>query len=316
MDANEVENRVQNSDPATEPIDLAQAFKMYNQANRAAAEESVETGETVRDLGNAANDGGKGFEGPEDGEPAGSITDTDAGQQDGTDDLGGSADVIEPVDYNPAREQILKDVQQEALRNVRQRFAEQQIEMWSIEDLYEKDEHTGRVRFRNPDNPDRDFQSRYEAQQFVDAMNKQITQSFRNEVNKAQREIIQREAPKLRLIEFAPKYDAMDQVTKDIFDDMIEPYAVTDSGGKVVGFNVNLDAVHAQAAKIAQRIKQYAPQPQAQEDGEAKAKPASKSPALDAKTGVSITGEQEPKTIGEALKMYDKQQRESKKKGN
>ena len=199
---------------------------------------------------------------------------------------------------------------------MRQRFAEQQIEMWSIEDLYEKDEHTGRVRFRNPDDPSRDFQSRYEAQQFVDAMNKQITQSFRNEVNKAQREIIQREAPKLRLIEFAPKYDAMDQVTKDIFDDMIEPYAVTDSGGKVVGFNVNLDAVHAQAAKIAQRIKQYAPQPQAQEGEEAKAKPASKSPALDAKTGVSITGEQEPKTIGEALKMYDKQQRESKKKGN
>ena len=70
---------------------------------------------------------------------------------------------------------------------MRQHFAEQQIEMWSIEDLYEKDEHTGRVRFRNPDDPSRDFQSRYEAQQFVDAMNK----TFKRETGKTAQSLLQ-----------------------------------------------------------------------------------------------------------------------------
>ena len=313
MDANEIENVVQNSDPATEPIDLAQAFKMYNQANRAAAQEPVADEPAAEPAPEGEAGGGIGEHYPADGQgETGVAAGDDMGGGAGLD---GSADVIEPVDYNPARETILRDIQQEALRNVRQKFSEQQIEMWSIEDLYERDENTGRVRFRNPDDPNRDFQSRYEAQQFVDAMNKQITQSFRTEVNKAQRELIQREAPKLRLIEFAPKYDAMDQVTKDIFDDMIEPYAVKDNGGNIIGFNVNLDSVHAQAAKIAKRVQQYAPQQQAQEEAGGKEKAAAKSPALDVKTGASLTGEQEPKTIGEALKMYDSNKRKEKKNG-
>lgn len=201
-------------------------------------------------------------------------------------------------------------MQQQALRNVREKFQREQIDMWSIQDIYERDEQTGRVRFRNPDDPSRDFQSRYEAQQFVDAMNKQITQRFREEVNKEQRTLIQQEAPKLRLIEFAPKYDAMDKTTKDVFEDMIEPYAVRDSSGDVIGFNVDLDAVARQASRIAQR---FQPSQQQGEPQQKEAK-ASTSPAVDIKTGASQTGSMpEPKTIGEALKMYDASQR--KKKG-
>ena len=311
MDANEDKTPINQGDPATEPIDLAQAFKMYNQANRTAVEQPVDNEPTVEPV---VDSGGLGSEQPDQATVQGEDT-AAVGELGGNGaSIDGSADVVEPVDYNPARESILRDVQQEALRTTRQKFAEQQIEMWSIEDLYERDENTGRVRFRNPDDPSRDFQSRYEAQQFVDAMNKQITQSFRAEVNKAQREIIQREAPKLRLIEFAPKYDVMDQVTKDIFEDMIEPYAVKDNGGKIIGFNVNLDAVHAQASKIAQRVKQYVPQqPQQQEEPETK--PAAKSPALDAKTGASLSADYEPKTIGEALKMYDSNKRKEKNNG-
>lgn len=309
MDGIENKEPIPQGDPATEPIDLAQAFKMYNQANRTAAEPAVDDEPAAEPV----PDGG-GIGGGEAGEAAPAAeADASIGYDGGSGaDLDGSADVIEPVDYNPAREQILRDVQQEALRSVRQRFSEQQIEMWSIEDLYERDENTGRVRFRNPDDPNRDFQSRYEAQQFVDAMNKQITQSFRAEVNKAQREIIQREAPKLRLIEFAPKYDAMDQVTKDIFDDMIEPYSVRDNGGNIIGFNVNLDAVHAQAAKIAKRFQQ--PQQQVVQGAEAASK-APTSPAMDIKTGASQSQPQEPKTIGEALKMYDTNKRKEKNNG-
>lgn len=183
--------------------------------------------------------------------------------------------------------------------------------MWSINDIYERDEQTGRVRFRNPDDPNRDFSSRYEAQQFVDAMNKQISTEFRQRVNMKQRELIQQEGPRLRTLEFAPRYNAMDQTTKDIFDDLIEPYAVRDGAGDVIGFNVNLEPVARQAERIAARFKQQAPTAPAA--AQEKEKPTG--PALDMKTGASVTGDAEPKTIGEALKMYDKKQRESKKKG-
>lgn len=195
---------------------------------------------------------------------------------------------------------------------VRREFADQQISMWSINDIYERDEQTGRVRFRNPDDPNRDFASRYEAQQFVDAMNKQITAEFRSRVNQKQRELVQEEAPRLRTLEFAPRYNAMDQTTRDIFDDLIEPYAVRNKAGEVIGFNIQLEPMARQAEKIAQRFRAAAPAPAGQEPD---AKPEPKGPALDMKTGASQTGDIEPKTIGEALKMYDKKQREARKKG-
>lgn len=313
MDGNEVRKAVENSDPATEPIDLAQAFKMYNQANAAAAEEPVEDpADGGADIAGAGAAGEAPVDaGAEEGEAdipaAGGIGDGDGAGIDGP------ADVIEPVDYNPAREQILKGVQQRAINAVREEFRNQQIEMWSINDIYERDENTGRVRFRNPDDPNRDFQSRYEAQQFVDAMNKQITAEFRQQVNQKQREFLQQEAPRLRTIEFAPKYEAMDQVTKDVFDEMIEPYAVRDNSGDVIGFNVNLQAVATQAEKIAARFKKSQPQQQQQEPEE-QAKKQPGGPALDIKTGASQSNDVEPKTIGEALKMYDSAKR--KKKGN
>ena len=143
-------------------------------------------------------------------------------------------------------------------------------------------------------------------------MNKQITAEFRNAVNKKQRELLQQQAPKLRTLEFAPKYDAMDATTKEVFEDIISPYSVYDKNGDVIGFNVNLDAAAAQAAKIAKRFNTR--QPEQQEPQEEPEKKAS-SPALDMKSGPSQTTDKEPKTIGEALKMYDAAKRKEKNNG-
>lgn len=298
-------------DPATEPIDLAQAFKMLNEANRAPAGEELE--EAQPDVGaDAVQEGQQGGGEPAQGDGSPAVGDEPGG---GGEADGGFADVIEPVDYDPARQRILKEVQQRAIQEVRRSFANDNIEMWSIEDLYERDEQTGRVRFRNPDDPNRDFSTRYEAQQFVDAMNKQVTAKFRQEVNAMQRTILQQEAPKLRLLDFAPKYAAMDATTREVFEELVEPYAVRDRSGEVIGFNVNLDALHRQASRIAGRFAmqpQVAAEPQQQQQ---QAKAAPTSPAMDMKTGASQTdGNGEPKNLGEALKMYDAQQR-SKRKG-
>lgn len=301
------------SDPATEPIDLSQAFKIYNQANRAAAQGAVEPAEPS-----------------DDGDTEGNEPDVEAEQQvpTGEDEpaapnvsnvgdnlgIGGSANVVEPIDFDARKQEILRQIQSDALRAVRADFSKNNIAECSIEDLYSRDESTGRVRFKNPDDPGRDFASRAEAQQWVDAFNKQIDARFRQEVNKKQRELLGDYAPTLRLIEFAPKYEGLDKVTKDVFDDLIDPYAVRNRSGNIIGYNIDLNAMLSQAKKIAKR---FAMQPEpAKPEGEPPVQPkVNGRPAFNMPTGSGKSADdKEPETIGEALKLYDKRQREKGKK--
>jgi len=309
-----------NNQTAPEPVDIAQAFRMYNQANRAAAEGNVDTGDVdpSADGGEeeaGLGDGGAG-ENQAEAEPAAAPS-AEFGEDDG--DVGGSTNVVEPVDYSPAREQILKNIQNQALNDVRQQMREQQIEMWSIKDIYEKDEQTGRVTFHNPDNPNQPFSSRAEAQAFVDAMNKEVENYFRSEVNKRQQELVQNAAPIFQVIEYSPVYNAMSEVEQKVFDSLIEPYAITDNNGKVIGFNTNLVAAGNVARSIAKNFQSANPAQQAAQEQAQESKPAAAAtrPATDMPTGKTestLNSDDEPKTIGEALKMYDKMNREKKGK--
>lgn len=318
MNGTENKEPVNFGDPATEPVDLAQAFKMLNRSNREAANANVANDEPDGDEGNAVGSGassvGSGEESsPEPGEENGAQSSGEPGDDS---DLGGSATVIEPIDFNARKQEILTGIQQDAINAVRKEFNDNGIKPVSIEDLYSRDEQSGRVTFKNPDDPTRDFASRAEAQQWCDAFNKQINMRFRQDVNKKQQELVAQSAPVIRLIEFAPKFEALDQVTKDILDDLIEPYSIYDNRGDVIGFNVNLDSALAQAQKIAKRFNK-APEPQSSEDSkEAKGdgKQASR-PAVNLPTGSGQSkDETEPKSLGEAIKMYDKMNREKGKK--
>ena len=294
-------------DPATEPVDLAQAFKMYNEANREAAQQPVEAGEPDDPVEASGSEGGQ----QDGGEVAGGdvvVDDTAAAAADDASGggVGGSANVIEPVDYDARRKQILQGIQQQALNQVRKDFSDNKITPCTIEDLYQRDEQTGRVTFKNPDDPSRDFASRAEAQLWVDAFNKQIEMRFRQEVNKKQRDLVDQSAPMLRLIDFIPKYEAMNQQEKDVLDKLIEPYGVKNASGDVIGYSVNLDAMANQAKNIASM---FATAPQgSQETQEAEeGKQESSRPAMNMPTGNGESKEdKEPKTLGEAMAMLNK----------
>jgi len=312
----QTENNVLNSDPATEPIDLAQAFKMFNKANSGSTDPDVEPN----------GSGG-------DSDPAPDVSDVTEGQQvsseeardeagstdeqGDTDGVGGSTNVIEPVDFNARKQEILKELQQNAIQSVRQSFAENKISPCTIEELYSRDENTGRVSFKNPDDPTRDFNSRAEAQQWVDAFNKQVEMRFRQEVNKKQQELLKGAMPTIRLIDFAPKFEALDQVTKDVLDDLIEPYSITDNQGNVIGFDVDLDAALARAKKIAKRFNVpnvSADENQSIESGTGSDQGKQNRPAMKMKTGgKGAIEKEEPESIQEAMRMYNKQQRNKKK---
>ena len=308
--ANETMDPIPQSDAATTPIDLAQAFKMLNQANREAAQEPVENGEPVDDAGvdaSGGSDEGDGANGIE-----GAASDEYGTGPDGA-DAGGSADVIEAIDFNAYKQQILRDIQRNAADQVRKEFNDQNIGYYSAAELTVRDEQTGQVRFRNPDvqderDPNYYFKSRAEMQQFIQAWNQGVDFEFRKAVNEKQRNLMTQEAPRAALIDFIPRWQAMDPITQNVFDSLLEGHEVTDSTGKTVGFNVNLAAVAAQAEKIAKNFggSQVVQQQDNASTGEAAA-PAASGPAMDLKTGNGqASDEKEPTSIGEALKMLDK----------
>lgn len=306
--ANENLAPVAQADAATEPIDLAQAFKMFNQANREAAQEPVENEESVDDArvdagGGSPEDNGSGGE-------EGTIADEPGTGADGASD-GGSSDSIEAIDFNAQKQQLLREVQQDAITQVRREFTEQNIGYYSVAELTVRDENTGQVRFRNPDvqderDPNYYFKSRSECQQFCTSWNQGVDFEYRKAVNEKQQELIQQQIPKVRMLDFLPRWNAMDENTKAVFDDLLQGHEIRDANGKEIGFNVDLNAVAAQAERIAKRFPGQVQQTQPAGE-QASASQGATEPALDMKTGNGKSDdEREPTNIGEALKMYDK----------
>ena len=310
--ANENMAPMAQGDPATEPIDLASAFKMLNQANREAAENVVGAGEGIQySQGGTESGGSSDTENIGVQEDQGEASVTDVSEPGESKNDGGSSDGIEAIDFNAYKQQMLRDIQSNAASQVRKEFNDQNIGYYSVAELTIRDENTGQVRFRNPDvqderDPNYYFKSRAEMQQFVEAWNKGVDFEFRKAVNEKQRELMGQAAPTARLVDFLPKWQAMDDITRGIFDDLLEGHEIRDANGKEIGFNVDLNAVAAQAARIAKR---YSNVPQAQEQGAQSATEPQRNtePALDMKTGHGKSeDEKEPTNIGEALKMFDK----------
>ena len=304
------ENQGGTSTPAPAPTDLAEAFAALREADTKATEGSVDDPEPVR--GKHAKETEAVEEGTEEAEPKHDDTPTsdEGAQQEPSADVGGNATDDEPVDYSPAREQIFQGINQQAVQNVAQRFRENGIRMWEIGDLYDKDEQSGRVTFKNPDDENRPFQSRKEAQDFVDAMNRQINMKFQSEVRQEQQKLYNDAKPSLSMIDFVPVYQQLSDVERGVFDDLITPYAIRDASGNIQGFNVDLMAAANQARNIAARFAA----PEKKEEPE-KEKTEATSPAVDIKSGTGDVADDEPTNLSEAFEKLNKMKKEDKKNG-
>lgn len=187
-------------------------------------------------------------------------------------------------------------------------FKENGINQVTINDLYQRDDR-GRVTFTNPDDPDRPFSNRQEAQQWVDAYNSQVKQEWNKYAVEVRDRYMQDTMPAMRLMQFAPIYDSMDSKAQEIMDQIIEPYQVKDNSGMVIGFSCDLNAAKAQAEKL---CSMFGEKPQAQQQIQ-QAPPSG--PALDARTSGSSNPQNdvhEPKNLQDAFKMI----KEQKKKGS
>lgn len=277
------------------PVDLADAFKRYQSSQREQPEETVEDG------GEDDDEGGE-VEADEDG----------AVSDDGDlDDRGPSADSSEPFDYSAAADQLVKGIQQAAVAQVNSAYRKQGIRKFSVGDLIER-KSDGTVVFHNPENPNRPFASRMEAQQWVDSVNKDIDASFRREAGKAYQDLMRQNESSIRLLKFAPKYNALSPEEQELFDDMVEDYGVYQDG-EVIGYSCDLDRVLTQVKRVMARM-----QPKAAKKPQAKQAAKPRQPSMDMRgrgTGSNTAKREEPKDLAEAMKMYNEMHRKDRSNG-
>lgn len=177
-----------------------------------------------------------------------------------------------------------------------------------------KRDRDGVPRFYNPETG-REFTGdnpRRQAQEWVDDYNREIADAFNRTCQDYSQRLMDEEGGKLAVIEFAPKYKALDPVRRSMLESILEDYEVTDGDGNVVSYSCDLDkalsAVNRQVRVIQERFAKQG----------ATAKPEPSGPVLDTPTsagGQQGSGKPQFKSIEEAME-WEQDQLLAKMKGS
>lgn len=276
------------SDDEAEPEDLAEAFGRLRQVDPDDAQADVEGGDGADD-----EDAGDGDLADEEGDLA-----ADDG---GYEADGGPAVYPDAARYQASQQAIVDQLNRQAVAQARRKFQKDGIREFTMDDVYERTQD-GRVVYRNPDDPNRPFSSRMEAQQWIDSFNKQVNEALIRTATEIRDKNAKAAMPALRLLQFAPVYDVMDPAIREVFDDLISDYEVKNRAGKVIGYSCDLEKMAMKASRLA---KKYNNSPRkAGNNGKVKKSGPQKSPALDARTHGTASGskgDREPQTMEEAM---------------
>lgn len=276
------------SDDEAEPEDLAAAFGRLRQMDTDDAQADVEGGGGADD-----EDAGDDDLADEEGDVA-----ADDG---GYEADGGPAVYPDATRYQASQQAIVDQLNRQAVAQARRQFQKDGIREFTMDDVYERTQD-GRVVYRNPDDPNRPFASRMEAQQWIDSFNKQVQTALIRTATEIRDRNAKAAMPALRLLQFAPVYDVMDPRIREVFDDLISDYEVKNRAGKVVGYSCDLEKMALKASRLASK---YNSSPRkAGGSGKVKKSGPQKSPALDPKThgtAAGSKGDREPQTMEEAM---------------
>lgn len=240
----------------------------------------------------------------------------DLGGDGGTEDEGLDWDGIDlsEDEVEAYRKSFMDDIQERTINDVVAAYIKQGVRHQGNRlgatindpDVCKRD-RDGVPRFYNPETG-REFTGdnpRRQAQEWVEDYNKELADAFNRTCQDYSQKLLQDEGGRLAIIEFAPKYKALDPVRRSMFESIIEDYEVTDKQGNVVGYSCDLDkalaAVNRQVSVIKERFAKQAPAPQpAQPTG----------PALDTpSTAGNAQGAGKPqfKSIEEAMEWQQDQ---------
>ena len=271
-----------------DPEDLASAFARLREVDADNAEADVDGGDGADDKA-------------EEDDVADAEGDT-ALDDDGYDADGGLAELPDTARYQASQQAIVDQLNRNAVAQARQQFQKDGIREFTMDDIYDR-QQDGRVIYRNPDDPNRPFANRMEAQQWIDSFNKQVQSALIKTATEIRDKNAKAAMPALRLLQFAPVYDVMDPAIREVFDDLIEDYEVKNRAGKVVGYSCDLEKMAMKAARLA---KKYNNSPRKTKvNGKVRKSGPQKSPALDTRshgTAAGSKGDSEPQTMEEAMK--------------
>ena len=276
----------------SEPEDLADAFNRIREMDSGDAEGDVDGGEGADDDSNDETDDSD-------------AEDDLAVDDDGDDADGGSAVYPDAAQYQASQQAIVDQLNKQAVAQARQQFQKDGIREFTMDDVYERTQD-GRVIYHNPDDPNRPFSSRMEAQQWIDSFNKQVQTALIQTATQIRDKNAKAAMPALRLLQFAPVYDVMDPAIREVFDDLISDYEVKNRAGKVVGYSCDLEKMAMKASRLAKKYNN-SPRKQTANAKMGKQK-VRKSPALDAKSRGSSRNskrDDEPQTMEEAMKRLN-----------
>ena len=283
-----------------EPDDLASAFAALQRSRQSDADRDLEGTDDGVDPGDddAADDDDEEDEALED---------------DRQDPDGGPGDDYEGADYQALQDQLTSEIQHAAMQQAVAEYQRDGVRPITMNDLYQRDQATGRVTYINPDDRSRPFSSRMEAQQWIDSFNSQLRQEIQTRARAVSRELSKQMAPARRLLAFAPTFDAMDAQTREVFDDLVEGFEVRNQQGEVVGYTCDLNRMAKRARRMAEKYGRRG-------GGTAKArteKPERRTPPEDLRSHGSAAARRkdsnrEPRDLNEAFEIM----RERRRAGN
>ena len=276
------------------PSSLDEAFRMLRSDNGAGTDSDVSESGTEDNIedGSRSNEDAGGSAAPE------PTTAGDQGNQPATQNQsqpGRPAQQAPAVDANSIRVIL----QNEAVKMTRSEFDKQGAKPITINDLYQRDEQTGRVSF---------------TQDFVNAWNQQINDEMRSYANEVYRQLEQEQADVIRLVEFNDTYQKMPPVVQQTFEALLQPYQTTNAQGQIVFPGADFNRLHQQAINIVQLNAARGQQVQQQAQAQAPSQPHA--PAVDLKSGSSSTKKDQrpPRTLGEAMQRVNEEKKAARQK--
>lgn len=288
--ANDIDEATENQVDEVSPDPWIAAFAALDKEDQASAEAAPDTGGQQGGVPMADADQADQGVGPAQTEPVDGAEPEempggpgDLGGDDSPEDEGLDWDGIDLSDEEIAqyRESFVADIKDRTINDVVQAYIKQGARHQGNRlgatindpDVCKRD-RDGVPRFYNPETG-REFTGdnpRRQAQEWVDDYNKGLADAFNRTCQDYSQKLMSQEGGRLAIIEFAPKYKALDPVRRSMFESIIEDYEVTDKSGNVVSYSCDLDkalaAVNRQVKVIQERFsKQHQTKPAAPPTG-------------------------------------------------
>lgn len=223
------------------------------------------------------------------------------------------------------RDDLMDSIEQQTLRDVANAYIKQGARHTNGRlgatiqdpDICKRDSD-GVPRFYNPETG-REFTGdnpRRQAQEWVDDYNRELADNFNRTCTGYSKKLLDEQGVGLKVIEFAPKYEELDDVRKAMFESIIEDYEVRDKDGDLVGYSCDLDkALNAVNRQVKTMQTRFGNQAKSQQQV-SESKPSG--PALDMKNSAGNAGDgkmPEFKSIAEAMEWQQDQILKKQKEG-